>query len=306
MSTYLLRRLAQMVPAVLGITVIVFVLLRVSGDPVVLMLPEDAPREQVAQLRSHLGLDKPLAQQYAIFLGQLLQGDFGSSLRYSNRPVLPLVLERLPATLELAGAAVLIAVLISFPAGLVSAVYRNRWPDTAATLVSVVGQAMPNFWLGIMLVLLFSVNLRWLPVSGRDGLASLVLPALALGTSSAALLTRLMRTSLLEVWNQDYVRTARAKGLRPRAVLLKHAARNALISYTTVLGMQFAGLMAGAVVTEQVFAWPGVGMLAVQAINARDMAVVQAIVIVVALMVMVANLVVDLVYSLIDPRIQYS
>jgi peptide/nickel transport system permease protein len=169
-----------------------------------------------------------------------------------------------------------------------------------------VGQAMPNFWLGIMLVLLFSVNLRWLPVSGRDGLASLVLPALALGTSSAALLTRLMRTSLLEVWNQDYVRTARAKGLRPRAVLLKHAARNALISYTTVLGMQFAGLMAGAVVTEQVFAWPGVGMLAVQAINARDMAVVQAIVIVVALMVMVANLVVDLVYSLIDPRIQYS
>lgn len=295
-----------MVPALFGITLLVFLLVRVSGDPVVLLLPEDATQAQIDQLRTHLGLDKPVWEQYVIYVSQLVQGDFGLSFRYSNRPVLPLVLERLPATLELAAAAMVIAILISFPAGLVSALKKNRWPDTSATLLATLGEAMPNFWLGIMLILLFSVNLQWLPVSGREGWQNLVLPALALGASSAALLTRLMRTSLLDVLSQDYIRTAHAKGIRRRVVVLKHAVRNASISYLTVLGMQFAALMAGAVVTEQVFAWPGVGLLAVQAINSRDMAVVQAVVIVVAVIVMVANLLVDLLYTFVDPRIQYT
>jgi peptide/nickel transport system permease protein len=306
MTAYILRRLLQMIPITLGITLIVFILLRVSGDPVVLMLPEDAPTEQVIQLRESLGLDRPLPEQYLIFLGNLLQGDFGQSIRYANQPVLPIVLERLPATLELTLGALLVAILISFPAGIIAATNRNRWQDYSATSFAILGEAMPNFWLGIMLILIFSVNLGWLPVSGRGGVLNLILPALTLGTALAALLTRLMRSSLLEVLGLDYVRTARAKGLRQRLVLVKHAVRNALLSYVTVLGLQIASLMAGSVVTEQVFAWPGIGLLAIQAINSRDMAVVQAIVIIASLIVMSANLLVDLLYAVIDPRIQYG
>ena len=291
---------------VLAMTLIVFVLLRATGDPVLLMLPEDATREQIEHLRRHLGLDRPLHEQYLIFMGQLLQGDFGESTRYGNQPVLPIVLERLPATIQLAAAALLVALLISFPAGVVAAIYRNRWPDYGATGFAVLGEAMPNFWLGIMLILIFAVGLGWFPVSGRGGIVNLVLPAVTLGTALAALLTRLMRSSLLEVLNQDYVRTARAKGLRSRVVLFKHAVRNALLSYITVLGLSVASLLAGAVVTEQVFAWPGIGLLAIQAINHRDMAIVQAVVIVAALIVMSANLLVDVLYAVIDPRIQYS
>lgn len=303
---YVLRRLLQMIPVIIGITLIVFILLRVSGDPVVLMLPEDAPREQVETLRRSLGLDKPLPEQYFIFMGNLLTGDFGRSIRYGNQAVLPIVLERLPATLELTLAAMLVAVLISLPAGIIAASNHRRWPDYSATTFSILGEAMPNFWLGIMLILVFSVQLRYFPVSGRAGLASLVLPALTLGTGLAALLTRLMRSSLLEVMNQDYVRTARAKGLRSGLVLLKHAVRNALLAYVTVLGMQVASLMAGSVVTEQVFAWPGIGLLVIQAINSRDMAIVQAVVIVASLIVMLTNLAVDVLYAVIDPRIHYS
>lgn len=306
MTSYILRRVMQMIPVMLGITLIVFVLLRVTGDPVALMLPEDAPREQIETLRAHLGLDRPIHEQYVIFMGNLVQGDFGESIRYSRQPALPIVLERLPATLELAAAALAVAVLISFPAGVIAAIRRNRWQDYGATGFAILGQAMPNFWLGIMLILIFSVELRWFPVSGRGGLRYLVLPAITLGTALAAILMRLMRSSLLEVMNQDYVRTARSKGLREQLVLFKHAVRNALIAYVTVLGVQVASLMAGAVVTEQVFAWPGIGLLAIQAINSRDMAVVQAVVIIASLIVMSANLLVDLLYALIDPRIQYS
>ena len=306
MAAYIVRRLLQMIPVIVAITLIVFVLLRVTGDPVVLMLPEDAPREQIERLRRHLGLDRPIHEQYLIFMGQLLQGDFGQSIRYGNQPVLPIVLERLPATIQLAAAALLVAVLISFPAGVVAAVYRNRWPDYGATSFAVLGEAMPNFWLGIMLILVFAVGLGWFPVSGRGGIDHLVLPAMTLGTALAALLTRLMRSSLLEVLNQDYVRTARAKGLMSRIVFFKHAVRNALLSYVTVLGLYVASLMAGALVTEQVFAWPGIGLLAIQAIHSRDMAIVQAVVIVAALIVMTANLLVDVLYAVIDPRIHYS
>lgn len=306
MTAYLARRILQMIPVILGITLIVFVLVRLSGDPVVLLLPEDAEPEQIEILREALGLDRPVLVQYGIFMRDLARGDFGNSLRYSGQAALPIVLERLPATLQLTAAALLVAILISLPAGIIAAVYRSRWPDITATGLAVLGQAMPNFWLGIMLILLFSVQFGWFPVSGRGGWHALVLPAVTLGTSLAALLTRLMRSSLLEVINLDYVRTARAKGQHPRTVLGKHALRNALLSYVTVLGLQLASLMAGAVVTEQVFAWPGIGMLTIQAINSRDMAVIQAVVVVAALIVMGANLLVDALYALIDPRISYS
>lgn len=306
MTSYLARRIVQMVPVLFGVITIIFVLLRVSGDPVQLYLPEDASVEQVEELRRALGLDRPLPVQYGLFLADLARGDFGESLRYRNQNVLTIVLERLPATLELASAALLVAVLISLPLGIVAALNRNRLPDALASAVAMLGRAMPNFWLGIMLILAFAVHLRWLPVSGRDGFANLVLPALTLGTSIAALLMRLMRSGMLEVMSQDYVRTAKAKGLRWRRVVVKHGLRNALIGYVTVLGLEIAGLMAGAVVTEQVFAWPGIGRLAIQAINSRDMAIVQAVVILAALVVMTANLLVDLAYALIDPRIRYG
>lgn len=305
MIAYIIRRLIQIIPVILGITLIIFVLLRISGDPVTLLLPEDAPLEQIEQLRRSLGLDRPIWQQYLIFMADLFQGDFGRSLLYSNQPVLPIVLERLPATLELTAAALVVGVVISLPAGIIAALYPRRWQDYSATGFAILGQAMPNFWLGIMLILIFSVTLRWLPVSGRDTWRHLILPAFTLGTALSAVLMRLMRSSLLEILSQDYVRTARAKGLRQRWVVIKHALRNALIAYITVLGLQMANLMAGALITEQVFAWPGIGRLAIQAINARDMAVVQAVVILASLIVMGANLLVDLVYVLIDPRIQY-
>lgn len=306
MTIYFLRRLLQMIPVMIGITLIVFVLLRVSGDPVLLMLPEDAPQAQIDTLRRSLGLDKSLPEQYLIFISDLVTGDFGRSIRYGNQPVLPIVLERLPATLHLTLGALVVAMLISLPAGIIAAVHRRRWPDYGASTLSILGEAMPNFWLGIMLILVFSINLQIFPVSGRGGFMSLVLPSITLGTGLAAMLTRLMRSSLLEVLSLDYVRTATAKGLRPRTVLLKHALRNSLLAYVTVLGLQIAGLMAGSVVTEQVFAWPGIGLLAIQAINSRDMAVVQAVVIVASLIVMLANLAVDMLYAVIDPRIHYS
>ena len=306
MTAYVLRRLLQMVPVVFGITLIVFLLVRSAGDPVVLLLPEDATQEQIELLRTSLGLDRPVMEQYVRYLGNLVRGDFGTSIRFRNQDAFEITIERLPATLQLAAAALLVAIVISLPAGIIAATNRNRWPDRLASTLSVVGEAMPNFWLGIMLILVFSVQFGLFPVSGRGTLAHLALPALTLGTALAALLTRLMRSSLLEVLNQDYVRTATAKGLRRRVVLTKHALRNALLSYVTVLGLQVASLMAGAVVTEQVFAWPGIGLLAIQAINSRDMAIIQTVVIIASLVVMFANLIVDVVYSLIDPRITYS
>lgn len=306
MLSYITRRLIGMLPVIFGITLIVFVLLRVSGDPVSLMLGEDSTPEQVEQLRSSLGLDRPIYEQYLIFMAGIAQGDFGESIRYTNQPALQVVLERLPATLQLGLAALLIAIGISLPAGIIAALNRNRFLDHCVSFMAVLGQAMPNFWLGIMLILIFSVTLGWTPVSGRESFTAVILPAITLGASLAAILMRLLRSSLLEVLGQDYIRTGRAKGLPGRTVLSKHALRNALLAYITIIGLQLASLMAGAVVTEQVFAWPGIGQLAVQAVNSRDMAVVQAIVIIAALIVMLANLIVDVLYSVIDPRIQYA
>jgi len=304
MRDYIVGRLLQAIPVLFGVSLLVFLLLRLSGDPAVLLLPEDALPEQVETLRRALGLDRPLHEQYLRFLGGVLRGDFGRSFRF-HTPALKVVLERLPLTLELTCAALVVGLLLAVPLGAVSAVQRNSLWDLLAAGASVLGRAMPNFWLGLMLMLLFAVKLCWLPVSGAGGPLHLVLPALTLGTGLAATLTRLLRSSMLEVIRQDYIVTARSKGLSERVVVYRHALRNALIPVITVLGMQAAFLMGGAVVTERVFAWSGMGQLAVQALQMRDMAVVQAVVFVSALIIMAANLLVDLIYVLIDPRIAY-
>lgn len=306
MINYIIWRILQIIPVLFGITLIVFLLLRVSGDPVLLMLGEDATDVQIAQLREALGLDQPLYVQYFLYMSDLLRGDFGTSIRYNNQPALDVVLERLPATGILAVTALAFAIAISLPAGMIAAFYRGRIPDFIASFISVLGQAMPNFWVGIMLILVFGITLSWLPVSGIDQPGAVILPGIALGTSLAAVLTRLLRSSILEVMNQDYIRTARAKGLSPREITTRHILRNATLSYLTVIGLEASSLMAGAVVTEQVFAWPGIGLLAIQAINSRDMAVVQTIVIFAAIIVMTINLIVDVLYSVIDPRIQHG
>ncbi|PLS21179.1 ABC transporter permease [Neptunicoccus cionae] len=306
MAKYIFWRILQMIPILLGITLIVFLLVRVSGDPVLLMLGEEATAEQIEALTKSLGLDRPLYVQYLSYLGDVLQGDLGMSLRYVNQPALEIVMERLPATLTLASTALLIAILISIPAGIIASVNRHGLPDYLASFLSVFGQAIPNFWLGIMLILIFGVTLQWLPVSGWDNPWSVLLPAFTLGASLSAVLTRILRSSLLDVMGQDFIRTAHAKGVSPVHVIFGHALRNAALPYITLIGLEASSLMAGAVVVEQVFAWPGIGLLAVQAIGSRDMAVVQTIVLFAAVIVMSINLIVDVLYSFIDPRIQHG
>ncbi len=312
MAGYVVRRLLQVIPTLVGITLLVFVTLRLSGDPIAAYLGGDATDssvitpEQVAAIRQHLGLDHPLPIQYLVFLGNVVRGDFGNSFIYQGRPALKLLVERLPATAMLAAAALLVAVLISLPSGILAAIKRNKLPDTLVNIYSVLGDAMPNFWLGVMLILLFSVKLGWLPVSGSGSWQNLVLPALTLGTSMAALQTRLMRTGLIEALQQDYVRTAHAKGLSPRIVLLKHALRNAALGYVTLLGLAVPSLLGGSVVVERIFAWPGMGLLFINGLGGRDMALIQAVVIFSAVLVIFANLMVDLLYTVIDPRIRYQ
>lgn len=312
MTAYVIRRLLQVIPTVLGITMLLFIVMRLSGDPVAIYLGDDdqvvgqMSDEQLDAIRERLGLNQPIALQYVSFLGNMFKGDFGRSFIYQNQPALPIVLQRLPATAALGGAALLVGILISLPAGIMAARFRNRWPDTLASIYSVLGEAVPNFWLGIMLILLFAVQWQLLPVSGTGSAKHLLLPAITLGTGMSALLMRLIRGNLLEVMELDYIRTARAKGLSPRTVLYKHGLRNAAISYVTVLGLSVPGMLSGSVVTESVFAWPGLGLLFITAINGRDMAVVQAIVIFTALLVILGNLIVDVLYVVIDPRISYS
>jgi peptide/nickel transport system permease protein len=245
-----------------------------------------------------------LPEQYFRQLGLILRGDFGDSFRFRTA-AMPLVLERLPATLELAFASMVVALVIAIPAGLLSAIYRNTPLDFFVTVTSTLGRAMPNYWIGIMLILLFSVQLRWLPVSGRDDPLSIVLPALTLGASVATALARVLRSSMLEVLNQEYITTARAKGVSPFWINVRHGLRNALIPFVTVFGLQMAWLLGGAVIVENVFAWPGMGRLILASVQVRDLAVVQAGVFVFALVVMATNLLVDLCYAWIDPRIRY-
>lgn len=305
MRNFFMRRLMQIIPVLFIIILIVFTLVYLAGDPVALMLPADATAEDVETLRKALKLDQPYIVQLGAYMANLLKGDFGTSFHY-NEPALPLVLERLPATIELALAAMIVAVMLAIPLGIWSAMKRNRSIDVAITGASVVGAAIPNFWLGIMLILIFAVNYQWFPVSGRGTFAHLILPALTLGTGLAATIARLMRSSLLEVLSQDYIRTAKAKGIRRWPLIFIHSLRNALIPVVTMIALQTGGLMGGALVTEYIFAWPGIGQLLVQSIHVRDMSVIQAATFVIALIVIFINLLADLMYRLLDPRITYD
>lgn len=305
MVKFLLRRILEIIPVLLIISFIVFTLVFVAGNPVALMLPEDASTEDIIALEAALGLDQPFVVQYGKYMLNLVQGDFGQSFKY-NTDALPLVLERLPATLELGVAALLLAIIIAIPLGIWSATKKNTSIDLFATGGAVLGKAMPNFWLGIMLILLFSVTLGWLPVSGRGTLAHLVLPAITLGTGIAAEMTRLIRSSMVETLSQDYVRTAKSKGVRNFFVVYKHAFRNSLIPVITITALQTSTLVGGTLITETVFSWPGLGQLLIQAVNTRDMAIVQASVFVIAVLVILSNLIADILYRVLDPRIKYN
>lgn len=286
------------------VTVVVFGLLQLTpGDPAAIMLGEQATPEQVRDLREALGLDAPLPVQYGRFLVRALRGDFGASIR-AQRPALEVVLERLPATLLLTTGAFLFALLVGMPIGIVSAVKRLTVWDHGSMAVALLGQSMPVFWLGLMLITVFAVQLRWLPASGMGGPLHMILPSVTLGTFLIGLIIRLTRSSMLDVLRQDYVRTARAKGLAERAVVLRHGLKNALIPVVTLLGLQLGLLLGGAVITETVFAWPGVGSVTVTAIHQRDYPVVQCAVLVSAVLVVSINWAVDVLYHHLDPRIR--
>ena len=303
MLRFILIRLAQLPLIIAGTSLIVFVFLNASGDPAQLLLPAEASAEEVAQLRQALGLDRSIFEQYLAFLSNAVRGDFGMSFR-AHRPAMDVVLDALPATLELALAALLVATLISIPLGVTAAVRRGGLADAAATVVAVLGQSMPVFWLGIILIMIFAVFLHWLPVSGRGGLAALILPAVTLGWYMNALMTRLTRASMLEVLGEPFIRTARAKGLPERVVIFRHGFRNALVPIVTIWGLQAGTMLTGTVVTETVFAWPGVGRASIYAVLGRDYPVVLASIAVFTLIFLAVNLVIDVAYFLIDPRIR--
>lgn len=305
MGAYLIRRLLRTLLVLWGVSTIVFIVTRLSGDPIMLMVPPDMPRAQVEQVRHQFGLDRPLPVQYATFLGKAVTGDFGVSIR-QRQPALQLALQRLPATLQLAVLSFLFAVLVGVPLGIIAAVKPRSLFDNLTMTIAVVGQAIPTFFLGILLILFVAVQLHWLPVGGRDDWRSWILPTVTLGTYAMASIARLTRAAMLEVLTQDYVRTGRAKGLSERAVILRHAFRNALIPIVTIMGLQFGTLLGGAVVTETIFSWPGLGLLAIYGIRNRDYPVVQASVFLAACAFVLVNLAVDLLYGQLDPRIRYS
>src|SRR5438128_9394857 len=303
MRAYVLSRLAQTALVVFLSLTAVFAMVRLSGDPVLLFMPMDIQAKDVDEFRQRLGFNDPLAVQYARFLGGALRGDFGQSLRY-KQDALGLVLDRLPATLLLAATAVALTLVIAIPLGVVSAVRREMLIDHVATLATVLGQAVPGFWLGLMLIYVFAVQLRWLPTGGTGGLAHLVMPSLVLAAFYAARVARLTRSALLEALGEDYVLTARAKGLAERRVIGKHALRNSAIPIVTLAGLEAGQLLGGAVVTETIFAWPGLGRLTVQALLNRDFPVVMAAVSFTSIVYTLMNLVVDLLYSWLDPRVR--
>ena len=302
MKRYLAHQCIQLLVVCLGISVITFLLLHLKGDPVVLLLPLDAGKEEMERFRHLMGFDQPVLVQYLRFLTGALRGDFGDSL-YMKKSAFALVVERMPATLLLTFAGLIISLVIAIPLGIVSAMKRYSVVDNLCTMFAVGGQAMPIFWLGIMLIIVFSVKFHWLPASGFGTWTHLVLPATTLGLFLAPLTMRLVRSGMLEVLSQDYVRTARAKGVAERDVLLKHAFRNVAIPVVTVIGLQFGQLLGGAIVTETVYAWPGVATFTVTAIRNSDFPVVQASVFLLALCIVVVNLMVDLIVAMIDPRI---
>ena len=305
MTGYLVRRLAQTVFVLLGVSVLSFGTLFLSGDPTMLMASETWNQEQIATFRHQMGFDRPWYVQYLDFLGKAVHGDFGVSLR-QQQPTINLVAERMPATLQLAGAAMAIALCIGVPVGVAAATRRGSVWDNVLMLFGLIGQSLPVFWLGLLLIMLFAVGLGWFPVAGTGGIDHLVLPSVTLGLFSTAYIARMTRGSMLEVLGRDYVRTARAKGLKSHVVMRSHALRNALIPLVTVVGLQFGALLGGAVITESIFAWPGVGRLTIQAIQTKDLPLVETCVLLLAIIFVLANLIVDLLYAYLDPRIRLT
>ncbi len=305
MLTFLTKRLIQLLIVLAGVLTIIFFLQRLSGDPTNLLLPIDASDEVRVEFRKQLGLDQPLLTQYLKFMGNVVTGDLGVSYRF-QQPALKLVIERMPATLLLTGASLLLSLCIALPLGMCAAVFRNTWIDVVATSLSLIGQAAPVYWIGLLAILLFSVQLGLLPSMGGGSLTALILPASTLALYSAARIMRLTRSAMLDVLHQDYIRMVRAKGVGELRILIKHALRNAAVPIVTIIGLQFGGLLGGAVITETVFAWPGVGRLAINAVHQRDFPVVQAVTLVIAVFFSLINLTVDVLYAWLNPRIKLS
>lgn len=306
MSKYIVKRLLLMIPVILGVSLIVFSLMHLTpGDPVQIMLGEYALPADIAAVRETLGLNDPLHEQYFRFIRGAIQGDFGDSL-FFRQPVMELINQRLGYTLQLSILSMIISYLIAFPVGIISAVKQNSWMDNVGMVGALLGVSMPSFWLAMMLILVFSLHLGWFPASGVGTWKHLVLPAISLGASGAALTTRLVRSSMLEVIRQDYIRTARSKGLAEKLIIYKHALKNALIPVITVIGLRLGFILGGAVITETIFARPGVGRLMVDSIFRRDYLVVQGVTFIIAISILIANMLVDITYSLIDPRIRYE
>jgi peptide/nickel transport system permease protein len=304
MLPYIAKRLLMLIPVVLGVVTLVFFLIHiVPGDPVEIMLGENAQGADLEALRQELKLDRPLGKQYLLYLAGLVRGEMGRSI-HSREEVSVMIRGRFPATLILTLAAMMVAVLIAIPLGIVSATRQYSLIDNVSMFFALLGISMPNFWLGPLLILVFSIWLGWLPVSGTGGLQHLLLPAITLGTALAAILTRMTRASVLEVIREQYIVTARAKGLKERVILFKHALKNALTPVITILGLQFGALLSGSIITETIFSWPGIGRLVIQAVNQRDYPVVQGCVLFIALCYVLVNLATDLLYGVADPRIR--
>ncbi len=306
MARYLLRRLLLTVPVLLGVATLVFALIHlVPGDPAQAMLGDGASQEEIIKLRQSLGLDRPLLSQYKSFLSGVARGDLGRSFR-NNAPVTAQIRERFPNTAMLALAAMLFAMLFAIPLGIVAAVYKGRFADHAAMTLALAGISMPNFWLGPLLAIFFSVRLGWLPVSGTGSVAHLILPAVTLGAALSAILARMTRASLLEELRELYVLAARARGLSGSRAVLRHAFRNSLIPIVTIIGLQFGAVLTGTIITETIFAWPGVGRLLIQAINFRDYPLIQGCILFISVTYVAMNLLTDLTYGYLDPRIRFE
>jgi peptide/nickel transport system permease protein len=305
MGRYLITRALHGVVVLFGVSILVFLLMHLAGDPVAVLLPLDAPPEQVEAFRREMGFDQPLPVQYIRFISRAVRGDFGFSYHY-RRDAFPIVLERMPATLRLAGAALAFSLAVSIPAGIAAALKRGSVFDILVRVGVLLGQALPGFWQALMLIIIFGVRLRWLPVSGSEGWQSLVLPAVVTGSFSMATITRLLRCNLVETMGETYIQVARGKGVPQRLVVTRHALKNAAIPTITVIGMQLGWLLSGSVITEAIFGYPGMGRLAVTAISYRDVPVLQSFVTVTATIVVIINLTMDVVYAWLDPRIRLS
>lgn len=306
MLRYLALRIASSLFALLIITIVVFMLTQLSGNPVDALLPDDATQEQVDAFIREWGLDQPLWRQYLTFLGNAVQGDFGTSLKWPGENAMGFVLDRMPATLQLGGLAILISVVIALPLGIAAAVWKNSVVDRVAQIFALLGQSMPNFWLGIVLIWVFSVWLGWLPTSGMGSFAHLILPAIAIAWFQISALARLTRSAMLEVLDAEYIKLARVKGVSEWKVVWKHALRNAAVVPLTYFGILAASILTGSVVIETVYSWPGMGWVAIEAIRGRDFPVVQAVIIAYAVIYMISNLFVDLLYVVVNPRIRHG